>query len=86
MLPELAELGYDGVEIPLKAILFYGKEKFKSLLKQTGLKVIVMAMTDGPVCPGTGILWGRKLKKDLDSYVMSTQSESAGCYPRKLNC
>jgi len=58
LLPELAELGYDGVEIPLKAILFYGKEKFKSLLKQTGLKVIVMAMTDGPVCPGTGILWG----------------------------
>ena len=58
LLPALAELGYDGVEIPLKAILFYGKDKFKKLLADTGLKVIVMAMTDGPVCPGMGVLWG----------------------------
>ena len=83
LLPALADLGYDGVELPLKAILFYGKDKFKKLLKATGLKVrsafmlkkininalhkrseiailqvIVMAMTDGPVAPGCGILWG----------------------------
>ena len=28
-IPALAELGYDGIEIPLKAILQYGKNKFK---------------------------------------------------------
>ena len=38
-LPELAELGYDGIEIPLKAIFQYGKDKFKSLLAQCNLKV-----------------------------------------------
>ena len=58
LLPALADLGYDGVELPLKAILFYGKDKFKKLLSQTGLRVIVMAMTDGPVAPGCGTLWG----------------------------
>ena len=51
-------MGYDGVELPLKAILFYGKDKFKRLLAKTGLRVIVMAMTDGPVAPGCGMLWG----------------------------
>ena len=34
LLPALAELGYDGVELPLKAILFYGKDKFKQLLSK----------------------------------------------------
>ena len=58
LLPALAELGYDGVELPLKAILFHGKDKFKKLLSATGLRVIVMAMTDGPVAPGCGTLWG----------------------------
>ena len=58
LLPALAELGYDGVELPLKAILFYGKDKFRRLLAKTGLRVIVMAMTDGPVAPGCGMLWG----------------------------
>ena len=38
-LPELAELGYDGIEIPLKAIFQYGKDKFKSLLAKCNLKV-----------------------------------------------
>jgi len=51
-LPELKRLGYDGVEIPLKFILYYGKEKFSKLLKETGLKVIIMVMTDGVVAPG----------------------------------
>ena len=46
------------MELPLKAILFYGKDKFKKLLSRTGLRVIVMAMTDGPVAPGCGTLWG----------------------------
>ena len=37
-LPQLAELGYDGIEIPLKAIFQYGKERFKSLLAKCNLK------------------------------------------------
>ena len=41
-LPALEKLGYDGIEIPLKAIFHYGKDKFKSLIKQCNLKVIVM--------------------------------------------
>ena len=32
LLPALAELGYDGVELPLKAILFYGKDKASGLM------------------------------------------------------
>ena len=51
-LPALAKLGYDGIEIPLKAILHYGKEKFKELINQCNLKVIVMVFTSGPVAPG----------------------------------
>lgn len=46
------------MELPLKSILQYGKDKFKALLAQCGLKVIVMAMTDGPVAPGAGLVFG----------------------------
>lgn len=58
LFPELARLGYDGVEVPLKVIFFIGKDKFKSLLKQHGLKCNIMIFTDGVVVPGAGILWG----------------------------
>ena len=54
----MAALGYDGIEIPLKGILQYGKDKFKDILKKTDLKVIIMVMTDGPVAPGAGIVFG----------------------------
>lgn len=57
-LPALAELGYDGIEIPLKGILQYGADKFKSLLAKCNLKVIIMVMTDGPVAPGAGLVFG----------------------------
>ena len=57
-IPALAKLGYDGIEIPLKAIFQYGKEKFKTIMKQNGLKVIVMVFTDGPVVPGAGLVFG----------------------------
>jgi len=57
-LPALAKLGYDGIEIPLKAILHYGKEKFKELINQCNLKVIVMVFTSGPVAPGMGLAFG----------------------------
>jgi len=57
-IPALADLGYDGIEIPLKGILQYGKEKFKKILAANNLKVIIMVMTDGPVAPGAGLVFG----------------------------
>lgn len=57
-IPELARLGYDGVEIPFKLILHIGKDKFKSLLKDHSLKCTIMIFTDGVVTPGAGCLWG----------------------------
>ncbi|TRY63993.1 hypothetical protein TCAL_02079 [Tigriopus californicus] len=57
-LPALKSLGYDGVEAPLKFILYFGKDKFKDLLRQHELKVIIMVFTDGPNAPGEGILFG----------------------------
>ena len=56
-IPALADLGYDGIEIPLKGILQYGKEKFKKILAANNLKVIIMVMTDGPVAPGAGNIY-----------------------------
>ena len=56
-IPALADLGYDGIEIPLKGILQYGKEKFKKMLAANNLKVIIMVMTDGPVAPGAGNIY-----------------------------
>ena len=53
----MADLGYDGIEIPLKGILQYGKEKFKKMLAANNLKVIIMVMTDGPVAPGAGNIY-----------------------------
>lgn len=58
LIPELASLGYDGIECPLKMILHIGKDKFKSMLKQYGLKCTIMIFTDGVVVPGAGVLWG----------------------------
>jgi len=57
-LQEIARLGYDGVEVPFKFTLLYGKERFKELLKKTGLKVILMVFTEGPVAPGEGMAFG----------------------------
>eukprot|EP00095_Tigriopus_kingsejongensis_P002048 maker-scaffold556_size137522-snap-gene-0.36 protein:Tk02048 transcript:maker-scaffold556_size137522-snap-gene-0.36-mRNA-1 annotation:"GJ11820" len=57
-LPALRDLGYDGVEVPLKVILYYGKEGFMELLKEHELQVIVMVFTDGLVAPGEGIVFG----------------------------
>jgi len=55
---EIARLGYDGIEIPLKMILYIGKDNFKNLLKKYNLRVIIMIFTDGPVVPGSGIVFG----------------------------
>ena len=51
---EIARLGYDGIEIPMKLILFIGKDKFKEMMKKYNLRVIIMIFTDGPVVPGSG--------------------------------
>mmetsp|Transcript_130701 Transcript_130701/g.279499 ORF Transcript_130701/g.279499 Transcript_130701/m.279499 type:complete len:375 (-) Transcript_130701:27-1151(-) len=57
-IPEIARLGYAGIEIPFKLILGIGKEKVKTLLKEHGLKCTIMIFTDNVVCPGAGVLWG----------------------------
>jgi sugar phosphate isomerase/epimerase len=58
LIPELARLGYDGIECPFKCLLHIGKDKVKSLLKQHGMKISIMIFSDGVVCPGAGVLWG----------------------------
>lgn len=44
--------GADGVEMPVKTALEYGREHFVQTLKQYNLKYIGMCFTDGPVAPG----------------------------------
>jgi len=58
LIPVLKDLGYDGIEIPLKVLLYIGYEKVISMLKDHGLKCTVMVFTDNVVCPGEGVLWG----------------------------
>lgn len=36
---ELKSLGYEGVELPIKIVIYYGIEKWKALLEESGLKV-----------------------------------------------
>ena len=55
---EIARLGYDGIEIPMKLILYIGKDNFKNMMKKYNLRVIIMIFTDGPVVPGSGIVFG----------------------------
>jgi sugar phosphate isomerase/epimerase len=55
---EVSKLGYNGIEIPYKCTLHYGKDNFKNTLKKYGLKCTIMVFTDGVVCPGAGVLWG----------------------------
>ena len=57
-MPALKELGYNGVEVPLKAVLCYGLDAFKSLLAENDLEVIPMVFTDGVVAPGEGVVFG----------------------------
>jgi sugar phosphate isomerase/epimerase len=57
-IPEIARLGFDGVELPFKMILHIGKEHFKTMLKKHNLKCTITIFSDGVVVPGSGILWG----------------------------
>lgn len=50
--PAIKALGYDGVEAALKLALDVGRERFKGLLEEHGLRVNFVIFTDGPVCPG----------------------------------
>uniref|UniRef100_A0A6U8U7K6 Uncharacterized protein n=1 Tax=Zooxanthella nutricula TaxID=1333877 RepID=A0A6U8U7K6_9DINO len=58
IVPALAELGYDGIEIPFKCALFLGAEKLKGLLQTHNMRLTIMVFTDNVVVPGEGILWG----------------------------
>jgi len=42
--PDLKSLGYDGIEIPLKSILHFGKDKFKTLMADNNMEVVVMVI------------------------------------------
>lgn len=69
VIPELARLGYDGIEIPFKLALYIGADKVRAALAQHNLKCNIMVFTDGPVVPGdtaSGInLWVRDPSQPL---------------------
>lgn len=52
-LPAIKQLGYEGVEAPLKLVL--STPDWKQLLADHGLKTAVVLFTDGPVAPGGSI-------------------------------
>lgn len=57
-LAEISRLGYDGVEMPFKLALYFGKDRLKKLLERNNLKLIFQIFTDGAVVPGAAGLWG----------------------------
>jgi sugar phosphate isomerase/epimerase len=57
-LKEINRLGYDGIEVPFKFTLLIGENKFLEMLQMYNLKVIFQVFTDGPVVPGSGIVFG----------------------------
>eukprot|EP00501_MAST-03F_sp_TOSAG23-6_P001121 GSMAST32.ASY1.ANO1.1164.1 assembled CDS len=48
----VANLGYDGIEVPYKLVEQEGKENVKKLLSDYDLKINFHIFTDGPVAPG----------------------------------
>ena len=60
LLPHLAALGYDGVEMPFKLALFLGVEKLKKLLLQYQMHLTLSIYTDGAFNAGDAqfALWG----------------------------
>ena len=54
----LSELGYDGIELPVKMAMGLGVDRVRGLLERYGMKCTIMVFTDGPGCPGAGDLWG----------------------------
>jgi len=76
-LKEISRLGYDGIEVPLKFTLLVGEQKFLELLQMYKLKVIFQVFTDGPVVPGSGIVFG-------GPYPGFTQPSNPGESDKKL--
>jgi sugar phosphate isomerase/epimerase len=60
LLPHLASLGYDGVEMPLKLALFLGPERLKTLLTQYDMHLTLSIYTDSTFNAGSPELdwWG----------------------------
>jgi sugar phosphate isomerase/epimerase len=60
LLPHLASLGYDGVEMPFKLALFLGPERLKSLLTQYDMHLTLSIYTDSTFNAGSPELewWG----------------------------
>eukprot|EP00446_Apocalathium_sp_SHHI-4_P083637 CAMPEP_0177490638 /NCGR_PEP_ID=MMETSP0369-20130122/31368_1 /TAXON_ID=447022 ORGANISM="Scrippsiella hangoei-like, Strain SHHI-4" /NCGR_SAMPLE_ID=MMETSP0369 /ASSEMBLY_ACC=CAM_ASM_000364 /LENGTH=401 /DNA_ID=CAMNT_0018967231 /DNA_START=44 /DNA_END=1249 /DNA_ORIENTATION=+ len=58
LIPELAKLGYNGIEMPFKQALHIGAERVRALLNEHNMKMTCMIFTDNVVVPGAGILWG----------------------------
>lgn len=52
LLSGLKAQGYAGVEVPIKTVMHYGVERFDDLLYASGLKMILMAFSDGELFPG----------------------------------
>ncbi|MFT5111726.1 MAG: sugar phosphate isomerase/epimerase [Parasphingorhabdus sp.] len=60
LIPDLAALGYDGLEMPLKLALFLGPERLKTLLLQHQMLLTLSIYTDGAFNAGDAEfnLWG----------------------------
>jgi sugar phosphate isomerase/epimerase len=60
LLPHLASLGYDGLEMPFKLALFLGPERLKELLKRLNMRLTLSIYTDGAFNAGDDEfgLWG----------------------------
>jgi sugar phosphate isomerase/epimerase len=60
VVPHLAALGYDGLEMPLKLALYIGPDKLKSLLNQHDMRLTLSIYTDGAFNAGDAQfdLWG----------------------------
>lgn len=60
LIPHLASLGYDGVEMPFKLALYLGPDRLKALLNQHGMRLTLSIYTDGAFNVGDEQfgLWG----------------------------
>lgn len=56
LIPALAELGYDGIEMPFRQAMFVGLEKVKSLLEKHNMRLTVLVFSDNVCCSGPD--WG----------------------------
>jgi len=81
LIPKLAELGYDGIEIPFKLAYHFGAEKLRALLNKHNMKMNCMIFTDNVVVPGAGVLWGGPYPGFT---APSSNEEVAACLKERL--